>query len=123
MNSEEQTYTTNRKSKLLQGIILGAIAGAAISMLDRHTRESAITCTKKGVKTVRNVVENPEIITNSVKETTEKIRATIESMTEDVAIITNQVELLRDITPQVAAVVKETKEVMDGTIKRIGSED
>lgn len=118
MNKEEQAYTTNSKSKLWKGIIIGAIAGAAISMLDRHTRESAVACAKKGAKAAYNVVENPEIITDKIKATSVKVRETIESVTEDVAVIANQVELLKDIPPQVAAVVKETKEAVIDSVKR-----
>ena len=117
MNIEEQAYTIKRKSKLWKGIIIGAIAGAAVSMLDRQTRESAVACAKKGAKAARNVVENPEIITDKIKETSVKVREAIESVTEDVTVIANQVELLKDIPPQVAAVVKETKEAVIDSVK------
>ena len=118
MNIEEQAYTIKRKSKLWKGIIIGAIAGAAISMLDRQTRESAVSCAKKGVKAAYNVVENPEIITDKIKETSVKVRETIESVTEDVAVIANQVELLKDIPPQVASVVRETKGAVIESVKQ-----
>ncbi|WP_042351804.1 hypothetical protein [Bacillus massiliigorillae] len=101
----------SNKNKLLQGILLGALAGAAISMLDRHTRETTIECAKKGYRQTREIIENPDIVIGQVKETSNKIRSTIESITEDVAVITNQVEAIKDITPQLASVVKETKEV------------
>ena len=117
MNIEEQAYTTNKKSKLWKGIIIGAIAGAAISMLDRQTRDSAVVCAKKGAKAAYNVVENPNIITDKIKTTSLKVRQAIESVTEDVTVIANQVELLKDIPPQVAAVVKETKEAVIDSVK------
>lgn len=111
MNHEETTYTNKKKSRLLQGILLGALAGAAISMLDRNTREKTIECAKKGYRNAREVIENPEHIISQVKETSDKIRTTIETITEDVAFITNQVEVLKEIPPQVKATVKETKEI------------
>lgn len=101
----------SNKNKLLQGILLGALAGAAISMLDRRTRESTIECAKKGYRETREIIQNPDRIIGQVKETSNKIRSTIESITEDVAVISNQVEAIKDITPQLASVVKETKEV------------
>ncbi|MEH6944309.1 YtxH domain-containing protein [Bacillus sp. JJ722] len=100
----------SNKNKLLQGILLGALAGAAISLLDRHTRETTIECAKKGLRETREIIQNPDRVIGQVKETSNKIRSTIESITEDVAVITNQVEAIKDITPQLASVVKETKE-------------
>lgn len=101
---------SSNKNKLWQGILIGALAGAAVSMLDRHTRESTIACAKKGIQNTREIIENPDIVIGQVKETTNKIRTTIESISEDVAMITSQVEVMKDMTPQIASVVKETKE-------------
>ena len=113
MKSFEETHA-NKKNKLLQGIIIGALAGAAISMLDRSTRESVIACSKKRYHQVKDLVENPEQVIEQVRETSDKIKSTIESITEDVAFITNQVEVLRDIPQQVVTAVRETKEEMKG---------
>ncbi|MGM9929032.1 MAG: YtxH domain-containing protein [Bacillus sp. (in: firmicutes)] len=112
MNSQEQSYTT-KKNKLLQGILIGALAGAAISMLDRSTRESVIACSKKRYQQVKEIVENPEIITEQVKETSDKIRTTFETISEEVAFITEQVDVLKDLPKQVATTVKEAKDVFE----------
>ena len=118
MNQEEQAYTTTSKNKLWKGILIGALAGAAISMLDRQTREATVACAKKGAKAAYNLVENPEIVTDKIKETSDKVRATIESVTEDVSVIANQVEILKEIPPQLASVVKETKDAVAGSVKQ-----
>lgn len=118
MNSQERSYTIKKKSKLIQGILLGALAGAAISMLDRYTRESAIECGKKGYYGAREVISNPDQIISQVKETSNKIRSTIESISEDVAFITNQVEVLKELPPQVTSVVKDTKEAFVDDVQK-----
>lgn len=108
MNTYKSSYT-NKKSKLLQGILLGALAGAAISMLDRNTRESAIEGSKKRFRETKDFIQHPDRCLVQIKDTSNKIRSTIESITEDVAFISGKVEELKEIPPQVATVVKETK--------------
>lgn len=117
MNSQEQSYT-NKKNKLLQGILIGALTGAAISMLDRNTRESVIACSKKRYQQVKEIVENPEIITEQVKETSDRIRTTFETITEEVAFIAEQVDVLKQLPNQLATTEKETKEVFEDELEK-----
>lgn len=84
-------------------MLLGAIAGGAISLLDKHTRqtmkENVVTASKK----VSYIVRNPG-------EITEKIRTAFEQVSEDITYITDKVEELRELTPQVKEIVKESKD-------------
>ncbi len=109
MESREQTYTNKKKNKLLQGIVVGALAGAAISMLDRSTRESVIACSKKKYNQMKDYMENPELVMDQIREKADKIRTTFEDITEDVVFIANQVEVLKEIPQQVVATVKDSK--------------
>ena len=109
MESREQTYTNKKKNKLLQGIVVGALAGAAISMLDRSTRESVIACSKKKYNQMKDYMENPELVMDQIREKSDKLRTTFENITEDVVFIANQVEVLKEIPQQVVATVKDSK--------------
>lgn len=97
------------KNLFLKGIFYGALAGGALSLLDKKTRQEMKINVKKVYEQVSYVVHHPEEITENVKETAEKIRNTIEQVSEDISYITSKVDELRELTPQVKEVVKETK--------------
>ncbi|MBP3038513.1 YtxH domain-containing protein [Bacillaceae bacterium Marseille-Q3522] len=93
-------------NKFWTGVILGAIAGGAISLLDRSTRkEVKETCTKAVF-----YVKHPEEAAAMVKNQTEKISAKAEVIREDVSFISEKIQDFKKITPEVVDMVKETKE-------------
>ncbi|MEH7115531.1 YtxH domain-containing protein [Neobacillus niacini] len=97
------------RNLFLKGIVYGAIAGGALSLLDKQTRQAMKVNVKKAYEEVSYVVRHPGEITENVKETAEKIRNTIEQVSEDISFITEKVDELRELTPQVKEMVKETK--------------
>jgi methyl-accepting chemotaxis protein len=97
------------KNLFLKGMFYGALAGGALSLLDKKTRQDMKVNVRKAYEQVSYVVRHPEEITENVKETAEKIRNTIEQISEDITYITCKVDELRELTPQVKEVVKETK--------------
>lgn len=99
-----------QKNQFWRGIILGAIAGGAISLLDKHTRELMKENVQKTSSKVSYVFRNPGEITDKVKETAEKIKTTVKQVSEDISFITDKVEELRELTPQVTDMIKETKD-------------
>ncbi|CAH0345197.1 YtxH domain-containing protein [Bacillus sp. CECT 9360] len=103
-------YSTATRSRFTQALIIGAIAGAAISLFDRGTRRSVMNSSKRYVTDVRTMVTHPNSALDQVTEATAKLRTTIENISEDIAFITARVEEMKDIPPQVAQMVKETKD-------------
>lgn len=97
------------KNLFLKGMFYGALAGGALSLLDKKTRQDMKVNVKKAYEQVSYVVRHPGEITESVKESAEKIRNTIEQVSEDISYITAKVDELRELTPQVKEIVKETK--------------
>jgi methyl-accepting chemotaxis protein len=97
------------KNLFLKGMFFGALAGGALSLLDKKTRQEMKVNVKKAYEQVSYVVRHPEEITENVKDTAEKIRNTIEQVSEDISYITGKVDELRELTPQVKEMVKETK--------------
>ncbi|MFB3161980.1 YtxH domain-containing protein [Neobacillus sp. 179-C4.2 HS] len=97
------------KNLFFKGIIYGALAGGALSLLDKKTRQDMKVNVKKAYEQVSYVVRHPGEITENVKETAEKLRNTIEQVSEDISYITEKVDELRELTPQVKEVIKETK--------------
>lgn len=98
------------KNKFWRGMILGAIAGGAISLLDKHTRGLMKENVQKTTSKFSYVLRNPGEMTDKVKETAEKLKTTVKQVSEDISYITDKVEELRELTPQVTDMIKETKD-------------
>jgi methyl-accepting chemotaxis protein len=97
------------KTKLLQGMLLGALAGGALSLFDKETRRTVLETSRKTAGSAAYYIKNPSKAAESVKQTASSIRTTIEQVTEDVTFITEKVEELREVTPQVMDIVQETR--------------
>jgi archaellum component FlaC len=105
--------------KFWMGMFLGALAGGAVSLLDKATRQAVKEDFSKVSSGVAYVVKNPDDFIEDIKEAANKVRSTVEQVTEDVAFITEKVEEIRDVPPQVTELVKGTKE----TLRRIAASD
>jgi len=99
-----------QKNQFWRGIILGAIAGGAISLIDKHTREVVTENVQKTTSKISFYLRNPGEITDKVKETAEKVKTTVKQVSEDISYLTDKVEELRELTPQVTDMIKDTKD-------------
>lgn len=101
------------------GIVLGALAGGAVSLLEKSTRDAVKEDFSKVSSGVAYAVKNPAEFIEDIKDVANKVRSTVEQVTEDVAFITEKVEEIRDVPPQVTELVKGTKE----TLRKIAASD
>ncbi|WHY78737.1 YtxH domain-containing protein [Neobacillus sp. WH10] len=99
-----------RKNQFWKGMLIGAIAGGAISLLDKQTREAMKENVQKTSSKAAYIVRNPREISEKVKGTAAKIKSTYEQVSEDISFITDKVEELKELTPQVTDILKETKD-------------
>ncbi|WP_428910982.1 YtxH domain-containing protein [Niallia sp. Krafla_26] len=97
-------------SKFWKGVVLGAIAGGAISLFDRETRKNVIDYCQKTTGKVTYYAKHPQEAANQLKESTRKIRRTIEDVSEEVSFIAEKIDELKETTPKVSDFVKETKD-------------
>lgn len=65
---------------------------------------------KKTSESLGHLVCHPHEISNKVKGTAAKLKSTFEAVSEDITYITEKVEELRELTPQVTELLKETKD-------------
>ncbi|WP_071396141.1 hypothetical protein [Bacillus tuaregi] len=100
-------------SKFWKGVIIGAVAGGVISLFDRSTRNSVMESCRNTTGKVTHYVKHPQEAVDFVKESTARIRTTIEGVGDEVSFIAEKIEELKEITPQVVDIVKDTKEVFD----------
>ncbi|MCM3726286.1 YtxH domain-containing protein [Neobacillus cucumis] len=99
-----------KKNQFWKGMLLGAIAGGALSLLDKDTREAMKENVKRTSGMVGYIVRHPDELSEKVKGTAAKLKSTFETVSEDISFITEKVEELRELTPQVTEILKETKE-------------
>ena len=108
-----------KRNKLVEGIVIGAIIGGAVSLFDKETRTSVIQGSKKLKDKTTTLIQHPELVTDTVKEKYETIRTTIEQVSEDVSFVAGKVEKLKETTPQVMEIVNDTK---DAFVEKYGDE-
>jgi hypothetical protein len=99
-----------KNSKFIKWMFWGACAGAALSLLDKNTRDTVAASSKTYMNGAVSMVKNPNSALNQVRSVSANIRKTVENISDDVAFIQARVEELKEIPPQVAHVVMETKE-------------
>lgn len=100
-----------KRNRLWDGILIGALVGAAVSMFDKQTRDHVIKGSRKLGAQVTKAVKNPKQTQEAIKEKLNEFKETVEHISEDVSFIAGKVDELREVTPQVFDIVKETKEV------------
>lgn len=93
-----------------KSVFAGAIVGGAISLLNGETRKAVIHNIQKGYKGVSYAVKHPNETLDQVKETSQKLRSTIQQVGDDIAFIKEKVNELQEVTPSVVSIIKETKE-------------
>ncbi|WP_394557729.1 YtxH domain-containing protein [Priestia aryabhattai] len=108
-----------KRNKLVEGIVIGAIIGGAVSLFDKETRSSVIQGSKKLKDKTTTLIQHPELVTDTVKEKYETIRTTIEQVSEDVSFVAGKVEKLKETTPQVMEILNDTKEAF---VEKYGDE-
>jgi gas vesicle protein len=96
-------------SKFWKSMMWGALAGAAVSLLNKETRTAVIDGAKKASDNMAYAVKHPREITDTIRDAAKKIQSTVEQMNDDIAYIAGKVDELRETTPQLVGILKETK--------------
>lgn len=97
-------------SKFGRFIILGAIAGGLLSMLDRSTRQHVVKKSNDLAAQISHYSKNPDDLKQKIMETKDKYMSLYEQVTGDATYIKSQVDELKTLTPQVKDIVVNTKE-------------
>ena len=98
------------ENKLLTGMLVGALVGAAVSLLDKRTRQDVVQSGKKVSSKIKDYIEQPETFTNDVKQKIEDVKDTVKEVSEDISFITEKVTELKETTPQVVNMLQETRD-------------
>jgi gas vesicle protein len=93
-------------NKFWKGMLLGALAGGALSLFDKDTRAAM----KENCQKASDIIKNPKQTYEQTKEAVIKIKTIVEQVNEDLSYISEKVEELRETTPQVTKILKDTKQ-------------
>ncbi|WP_010677803.1 YtxH domain-containing protein [Bacillus timonensis] len=108
-----------KRNKMVEGMVIGAVLGAAISLVDKETREQFLHTSKRVGKKCVDVMKNPQGYTELVKDQFNVVRSTIEQVAEDVRIVTSKVNEIVETTPEIVETVKETKNTISNKMEVI----
>ncbi|WP_249663954.1 YtxH domain-containing protein [Lysinibacillus sp. D4B1_S16] len=97
------------QSKLLVSIVAGAAIGAALSMLDRTTREKTIDTTKKMKEAVTYYATNREELQVLVEEKVLAAKVLCESVSDKVNTIAEKVEEFKELPTTIQSMIDDTK--------------
>ena len=89
-----------------KGLFIGSLIGTAISLLDKQTRQNAVT----NIQHAKDTVTDFNQMTTSLNRTAEKIKHSAMKISDDAAFVKKQLEELKGVTPVVAGIIHDTKE-------------
>ncbi|PLT31911.1 hypothetical protein [Peribacillus deserti] len=110
MENVGQGYRAN--SKLLKGLMYGALAGGVIAMFDRNTRQSFMDGGGRTFKGMKSFLTNPLEGVTKMGEYSSRLRSQIEEISGDINFISEKVDELKEVPIQVAEVVMDTKDIL-----------
>ncbi|MFE3575203.1 YtxH domain-containing protein [Lysinibacillus sp. NPDC059133] len=97
------------RSKLLASIVVGATVGAALSMLDRVTREKTIATTKKMKEAISYYAANREELQVLVEEKVLAAKVLCEGVSENVNAIVEKVDEFKELPSTIEGMINDTK--------------
>jgi len=101
------------ESKLFKGMVVGALAGASISLFDRATREEVKYKLKTVSSDVKYYSKNREDLKMKLQEKADKLQTVYNQFSQDAQYLSGKVEELKTLTPQVKTLVVDTKEAFE----------
>jgi gas vesicle protein len=100
-------------NKFFKGVMLGAVAGGLLSLLDKSTRhEVGVTLRSSGTN-LSKYSKNPKLLAETSKDVYEKLRTTADQVSRDIEFISEKVNEIKGMTPQVKEMIEETKETFE----------
>ncbi|MRX73360.1 hypothetical protein GJU40_14520 [Bacillus lacus] len=98
-------------NKLFKSILVGAAAGAVLSLLDKPTRTKVIESGQRAKNKAIDIYQNPESLAEQVRTKIDETRSTVDSLQDDWAFYNEKFQELKKTTPQVLEFIQETKEI------------
>lgn len=105
------------QSKLLASIIVGAAVGAALSMLDRTTREKTVASTKRISETVAYYAANRDELQELIQEKVTAAQTFYESASENINMLVDKADEFKELPSTIQDMISDTKSAFSSTDK------
>ncbi|MBK3495793.1 YtxH domain-containing protein [Viridibacillus sp. YIM B01967] len=96
-------------NKLFVGIAIGAFTGAAISMLDRTTRNNTVNTVKNIAEDVQYYAKNRDELAEKVQIKVEKYQSLYNTFTTEKDYYLEKINEIQSFSPQVKNLLTDTK--------------
>ncbi|OEH91327.1 YtxH domain-containing protein [Bacillus solimangrovi] len=107
---DNQVYDEKKgQNKLIHGMLIGAVVGAAVTLFDRDTRDYTVTRLKKCGSTTWNCVKNPSQTVENVSNTVSSMQKRTKVLAEDATFFVEKFKEIAETTPEVVEAVRKTK--------------
>lgn len=97
------------ESKLVKSMIAGAVIGAAISLLDRKTREHTMNSLKKAKDTAQYYAAHRDELQQIIEEKMNQVQKLYATTQDNVGFIKDKIDEVKEIPVAVQDIVDETK--------------
>ena len=108
------------KSKLLPFIAIGAVTGAAISMMDKHTRDHTVESVKKVKDTVAYYAENRDELMALVETKVDQAQSVYGSVNKNIQLIMQNENDIKELPATIQSMVSETIQAFSKKDDQIG---
>lgn len=98
------------KSKLVPFLVLGALAGAVISMFDKETRTHTVNTAKKAKDTVTYYAENRGELENLIASKVDKVQSLYSNNADTINNLLSGVQDAKSLPETLISMVTETKD-------------
>ncbi|MFC4319916.1 YtxH domain-containing protein [Litchfieldia salsa] len=99
-----------KNNKMAQSMIIGALVGGAISLLDRDTREQFVCSTKRVSEKTVDLIKNPQHAVSTVRDNINQVKTTVEQVSNDLRFLSGKVNELNETTPEMLNMLKDTQD-------------
>lgn len=98
------------ESKFVKGVVCGALIGGALTMLDEKTRNAVVQKSTSIGRQIKYYSTNRQELKTIVEDQLTKWKSFYEQMNSDATYISQKVNEVKEMTPQVKTLVTDTKE-------------
>lgn len=98
------------ESKFVKGVLCGAVLGGALTLLDRKTRDSVMNRSRMIRNEIKYYNRNRDELKKVLDQQVTKWQSVYNQFSSDAKYISQKVNEVKEITPQVKTLVSETKD-------------
>ena len=98
------------ENKFVKGVVCGALIGGALTMLDNKTRNAVVHKSKSIGNQIQYYSTNRQELKTTIEDQFTKWKSFYEQINSDATYISQKVNEVKEMTPQVKTLLTDTKE-------------